>query len=80
MKGSKKLQISSHLLFVYINNQDKKWRMSVLLFSSALVSFHNLYVRSLKQTHSANADKSQLNSAQYVSTMFFLDLFKFEAL
>ncbi len=36
MKSSKKLQISSHLLFVYINNQDWKWRMSVLAFSSAL--------------------------------------------
>ncbi len=36
MKSSKKLQISSHLLFVYINNQDRKWRMSVLVFSSAL--------------------------------------------
>ncbi len=37
MKSSKKLQISSHLLSVYINNQDRKWRMSVLVFSSALV-------------------------------------------
>ncbi len=37
MKSSKKLQISSHLLFVYINNQDRKWRVSVLVFSSALV-------------------------------------------
>ncbi len=37
MKSSKKLQISSHVLFVYINNQDRKWRMSVLVFSSALV-------------------------------------------
>ncbi len=37
MKSSKKLQISSYLLFVYINNQDRKWRMSVLVFSSALV-------------------------------------------
>ncbi len=37
MKSSKKFQISSHLLFVYINNQDGKWRMSVLVFSSALV-------------------------------------------
>ncbi len=36
MKSSKKLQISSHLLFVYIKNQDIKWRMSVLVFSSAL--------------------------------------------
>ncbi len=36
MKSSKKLQISSHLLFVYINNQDRKWRMSVLVFSSTL--------------------------------------------
>ncbi len=36
MKSSKKLQISSHLLFVYINNRDRKWRMSVLVFSSAL--------------------------------------------
>ncbi len=36
MKSSKKLQILSHLLFVYINNQDRKWRMSVLVFSSAL--------------------------------------------
>ncbi len=39
MKSSKKLQISSHMLFVYINNQDRKWRMSVLVFSSALVHF-----------------------------------------
>ncbi len=38
MKSSKKLHISSHLLFVYINNQDRKWRMSVLVFSSALDS------------------------------------------
>ncbi len=38
MKSSKKLQISSHLLFVYIYNQDRKWRMSVLVFSSALPS------------------------------------------
>ncbi len=37
MKSSKKLQISSHLLFVYINDQDRKWRMSVLVFFSALV-------------------------------------------
>ncbi len=37
MKSSKKLQISSHLLLVFINNQDRKWRMSVLAFSSALV-------------------------------------------
>ncbi len=37
MKSSKKLQISSNLLFVYINNQDRKWRMSMLVFSSALV-------------------------------------------
>ncbi len=36
MKSSKKLQTSSHLLFVYIKNQDRKWRMSVLVFSSAL--------------------------------------------
>ncbi len=36
MKSSKKLQISSHLLFVYVNNQDRKWHMSVLVFSSAL--------------------------------------------
>ncbi len=37
MKSSKKLQISSHLLLLYINNnQDRKWRMSVLVFSSAL--------------------------------------------
>ncbi len=36
MKSSKKLQISSHLLFVYINNQDRKQRTSVLVFSSAL--------------------------------------------
>ncbi len=36
MKSSKKLQISSHLLFVYINNQDRKWRMLLLVFSSAL--------------------------------------------
>ncbi len=36
MKSSKKLQILSHLLFVYINNQDRKWRMSILVFSSAL--------------------------------------------
>ncbi len=36
MKSSKKLQLTSHLLFVYINNQDRKWRMSVLVFSSAL--------------------------------------------
>ncbi len=38
MKSSKKLQISIHLLFVYINNQDRKLRMSVLVFSSALVA------------------------------------------
>ncbi len=37
MKSLKKLQISNHLLFVYISNQDRKWRMSVLVFSSALV-------------------------------------------
>ncbi len=36
MKSSKKSQISSYLLFVYINNQDRKWRMPVLVFSSAL--------------------------------------------
>ncbi len=36
MKSSKKLQISSHLLFLHINNQDRKWRMSVLVFSRAL--------------------------------------------
>ncbi len=36
MKSPKKLQISSHLLFVYINNHDRKRRMSVLVFSSAL--------------------------------------------
>ncbi len=36
MKSSKKLQILSHLLFVYTNNQDRKWHMSVLVFSSAL--------------------------------------------
>ncbi len=29
MKSSKKLQILSHLLFVYINNQNRKWRMYV---------------------------------------------------
>ncbi len=37
MKSSKTLRISSHLLFVYVKNQDGKWRMSVLVFSSALV-------------------------------------------
>ncbi len=37
MKRSRKLQISSHLLFVYISNQDRKWRMSELVFSRALV-------------------------------------------
>ncbi len=37
MKSSKKLQISSHLLFIYINNQDRKWLMSVLVFSRALI-------------------------------------------
>ncbi len=36
MKSSKKLQISSRLSFVYINNQGRKWRMSVLVFSSDL--------------------------------------------
>ncbi len=36
MKSLKKLQISSRLLFVYINKQNRKWRMSVLVFSSAL--------------------------------------------
>ncbi len=41
MKSSKQLQISSHLLFVYINNQDRKWRMSVLVFSSALARTTN---------------------------------------
>ncbi len=35
MKSSKKLRISSHLLFVYVDNQDRKWRMLVLVFSSA---------------------------------------------
>ncbi len=44
MKRSKKLQISSHLLFVYINNQDRKWRMSVLVFSSALVIHNKGYI------------------------------------
>ncbi len=44
MKSSKKLQISSHLSFVYINNQDIKWRMSVLVFSSALVQTSYLAV------------------------------------
>ncbi len=44
MKSSKKLQISSHLLFVYINNQDRKWHTSVLVFSSALVYLHCLLV------------------------------------
>ncbi len=46
MKSSKKLQISSHLLFVYINNQDRKWRISVLVFSSALIesSVYRLFV------------------------------------
>ncbi len=39
MKSSKKLQISSHLLFVYIDNQDRKWRMSVLVFSRALPTY-----------------------------------------
>ncbi len=38
MKSSKKLQILSHLLFVYIDHQDRKWRMAVLVFSSALIS------------------------------------------
>ncbi len=36
MKSSKKLQISSYLLIVYINNQDRKWCLSVLVFSSTL--------------------------------------------
>ncbi len=49
-KSSKKLQISSHLLFVYINNQDRKWRMSVLVFSSALV---RLLVVSMHRPHLA---------------------------
>ncbi len=39
MKSLKKLQIPSHPLFVYINNQDRKLHMSVLVFSSALVMF-----------------------------------------
>ncbi len=43
MKSSKKLQISSHLLFVYINNQDRKWRMSALVFSSALAILGTYY-------------------------------------
>ncbi len=39
MKSSKKLQISSYLLFVYINNHDRKWRTSVLCFPvAALIS------------------------------------------
>ncbi len=42
MKSSKKLQISSHLLFVYINNRDRKWRMSVFVFSSALARLGKL--------------------------------------
>ncbi len=41
MKSSRKLRISSHLLFVYINNQDRKWRMSVLVFSSALIQLYS---------------------------------------
>ncbi len=32
------MHISSHLLFVYINNQNRKWCMSVLVFSSALTT------------------------------------------
>ncbi len=44
MKSSKKLQISDHPLFVYINNQDRKWRMSVLVFSSALAHSIELIV------------------------------------
>ncbi len=44
MKNSKKLQISSHLLFVYINNQDRKWRMSVLVFSSTLGQPYNILI------------------------------------
>ncbi len=49
MKSSKKLQISSHLLFVYINNQDRKWRMSVLVFSGAL-AFSIKVVLKIKRT------------------------------
>ncbi len=53
MKSSKKLQISSHLLFVYIHNQDRKWRMSVLVFSSALdttYAFCNIVLSFAKDT------------------------------
>ncbi len=41
MKSSKKLQISSHRLFVYINNQNRKWCMSLLVFSGALAKPNN---------------------------------------
>ncbi len=45
MKSSKKLQISSRLLFVYNNNQDRKWRMSVLLFSSAVGRYMQILLK-----------------------------------
>ncbi len=59
MKSSKKLQISSHLLFVYINNQDRKWRMSVLVFSSALVLSSHLY--STLTTHTSDHGLAWIN-------------------
>ncbi len=49
MKSSKKLHISSHLLFVYINNQDRKWCMSVLVFFSALEQPIEFSTRSIKE-------------------------------
>ncbi len=55
MKSSKKLQISSHLLFVYINNKDRKWRMSVLVFSSALLILaFKMYCREAQTRNSVN--------------------------
>ncbi len=48
MKSSKKLQISTHPLFVYINNQDRKWRMSALVFSSALVQPYLLFAENFR--------------------------------
>ncbi len=59
MKSSKKLQILSHLLFVYLKNQDRKLRMSVLFFSSALAciiletNLQNLFIF-LRKYHSYN--------------------------
>ncbi len=80
MKSSKKLQISSHLSFVYINNQDRKWRMSVLVFSSALTRTRHAQWYTINSSRDAinelfeeNQTARKLKSHTIVATMLTRD-------